>query len=423
MIDIHGLMAPLGPFGPSPHMGVAVSGGPDSMALVKALKEWVGARAGQLTCLHFDHRLRPSSSEEALRVQAWMHQWGVPCHIIPWEHAPLESALMEKARAARYARLCEACIGLGIGFLATGHHRSDDLETFFMRKEKKSGRLGLAGISRRILGPGNLAIIRPFLGEKKERLIAYLEGHPYIQDPSNYNPSFKRSQLRACQIFTEDDEGQLDAYKLERRRAEERCERYIRSHASFHQAGYAYFKSTFREAARTHKFEASLALRHLIWVVGGSAYAPSPEKCGSILDAWISSPSFRRATLGKCILVLAKSGLWIVKEPKRAEEKKISSLSPFLWDNLFFVDSIHENTLNSGLTLKYLGHKAFARVKAAYEKDLPSWIGASIPALWEKEGVVYPLFTSCYFSEVAKGQAPLRLRADPVRPLLPQPFL
>lgn len=171
------------------HLLLAVSGGPDSMALADLVQRcWQGA-VGVATV---DHGLRAESAEEARMVARH-------CAAIGLDHAtlrpdqPITGSLQSAARAARYALLEARADAIGAGFIVTAHHADDQLETVLMRLARGSGVDGLAGVRAR-----NGRVVRPLLGFRKAELIAHCERHaiPFACDPSNANPDFDRVRMR-----------------------------------------------------------------------------------------------------------------------------------------------------------------------------------------------------------------------------------
>ncbi|WP_420146275.1 tRNA lysidine(34) synthetase TilS [Sphingobium sp.] len=174
---------------PAAHFGVAVSGGPDSMALL-----YLAARAfpGRVAAVTVDHRLRAASAQEAAMVADWCAGQGVP-HAILTPDAPVDGNVSAWARAMRY-RLIEGWrVAQGIDWIMTAHHADDQLETMMMRLNRGSGVAGLAGVRGR-----TGVVIRPLLGERKADLQALVDGEglPHVHDPSNIDPRYDRAAMR-----------------------------------------------------------------------------------------------------------------------------------------------------------------------------------------------------------------------------------
>ncbi|NOT09537.1 MAG: tRNA lysidine(34) synthetase TilS, partial [Gemmatimonadales bacterium] len=170
---------------------VAVSGGPDSLALLFLLHHSRVARRLRLSVAHVDHGIHPESARVARSVEQAAHRLGLS---FAGKRLELGRAATEtKAREARYRWLVEEAERAGARLIFTAHHRDDQIETIVMRLLKGSGPAGLAGIpSRR----GRL--VRPLLPFRREELAAFLheQGVNAWQDPANSDPRHERSQVR-----------------------------------------------------------------------------------------------------------------------------------------------------------------------------------------------------------------------------------
>lgn len=168
---------------------LAVSGGPDSLALLLLAQQ---SLPGRICAATVDHRLRPEAADEAIYVRGICDQLGV-AHSIFVPAEPLGGNIQSSARAARYALLENAAQENGCALIATAHHADDQLETLLMRLARGSGVGGLAGIRAR-----NGRIIRPLLDFTKGELEAICEAAAIapVRDPSNDNADFDRVAMR-----------------------------------------------------------------------------------------------------------------------------------------------------------------------------------------------------------------------------------
>ena len=181
---------------PGAKLGVAVSGGPDSLALLLLA---AGARPGMVEAATVDHALRPQSRAEAEMVAAVCTRLGVPHSIltIAWPKAP-SSNLQAQAREKRYELLGQWAAERGIAAVATAHHLDDQAETLLMRLARGAGIGGLGSVrTRRPLAEG-ADLIRPLLGWRKSELIALVKaaGLKPVDDPSNRDPRHDRVRMR-----------------------------------------------------------------------------------------------------------------------------------------------------------------------------------------------------------------------------------
>jgi tRNA(Ile)-lysidine synthase len=173
---------------PKAGVGICVSGGADSLALLLLAK----AALPNIEAATVDHGLRAESGSEAVYVAEICAQLGAEHTILTLSAQP-RGNLSDWARTARYSVLERWADERELGLLLTAHHADDQLETMIMRLNRGSGVGGLAGIR-----PKNGRVVRPLLGWRKaelEALVRQCEVTP-VNDPSNHNPRFDRARLR-----------------------------------------------------------------------------------------------------------------------------------------------------------------------------------------------------------------------------------
>jgi tRNA(Ile)-lysidine synthase len=181
---------------------LAVSGGADSTALLVLAARWRAARPNgpELHAATIDHGLRPQSLAEAEQVAVLASEFRIFHHILTWEGEKPASGIEAAAREARRNLLASHARALGATHVATAHTLDDQAETVLMRLAAGSGPAGLAGMRRQESRDG-VTWLRPFLGIRKQRLIATLQHHggiDWCEDPMNRDPSFERPRLRAA---------------------------------------------------------------------------------------------------------------------------------------------------------------------------------------------------------------------------------
>jgi len=173
---------------------VAVSGGPDSLALLLLAQAGL---AGQVEAATVDHGLRAESPGEAAMVAEICRRLGVS-HETLTVTVP-EGNVQDRARSVRYAALAGWCARRGLAALATGHQLDDQAETLVMRLNRGSGLAGLAGVRARGSVPeSRIVLLRPLLGWRRAELEAIVAGAEIdpARDPSNDDPSFDRVAVR-----------------------------------------------------------------------------------------------------------------------------------------------------------------------------------------------------------------------------------
>lgn len=179
---------------PAVRLGIAVSGGPDSLALLVLAHE---ALPGRIEAATVDHALREGSAAEAAAVAVVCERLGVPHATLAVTVGP--GNLQAEARAARYAALAGWIEARGLAALATAHHADDQAETLLMRLNRASGVAGLAGARAWGRVPGTvIPLLRPVLDWRRADLAKVVEraGLVAAQDPSNANDRFDRVRVR-----------------------------------------------------------------------------------------------------------------------------------------------------------------------------------------------------------------------------------
>jgi len=178
----------------APRLGVAVSGGPDSTALLLLAG---AALRGRVDAATVDHGLRPENAREAEDVARLCARLGVPHATLPVSLAA--GNVQDAARNARYAALAAWAQERVLAAVATAHHADDQAETLLMRLNRASGVGGLAGVrARGRLADAPVVLIRPLLGWRRAELadIVSQAGVPVAEDASNTDDRFDRARLR-----------------------------------------------------------------------------------------------------------------------------------------------------------------------------------------------------------------------------------
>lgn len=211
---------------PDRPLAIAVSGGPDSMALLALTAT---AFPDSVIAATVDHRLRAASADEAAMVADWCRAHAIPHTTLALIKPPAGASIQAQARHVRYALLADWALAARASALATGHHADDQAETFLMRAARASGPAGLAGIRSRWdfsadrwatgapdqtrppaeESADTLPIVRPLLTWRRAELRALAATLPFIDDPSNIDPRHDRTHVRALLAA-----GQIDPLAL-----------------------------------------------------------------------------------------------------------------------------------------------------------------------------------------------------------------
>jgi tRNA(Ile)-lysidine synthase len=187
-----------------PVLVLAVSGGPDSTALMVLAARWRKALKvkSKLIAVTVDHGLRKESKREAASAGCLARKLAIAHRTLRWTGAKPKTGLQEAARAARYRLLADAARKANASHILTAHTRDDQAETILIRMSRGSGVSGLAAMARISTlpgdGEGQIKLVRPLLDIPKARLVATLRAIkiPFADDPSNRDPRFTRARLR-----------------------------------------------------------------------------------------------------------------------------------------------------------------------------------------------------------------------------------
>lgn len=370
-----------------PFVAVAVSGGPDSLALAILADRWARERGGEICAVTVDHGLRPESGAEIARLAAWLAARGIRHEVLVWSGEKPRTRIQERARAARYRLLAGWCRAHRVLHLLTAHQREDQVETHLIRRAASSGADGLAGMSaiRELEG---CRLLRPLLGFPRVRLLALLreEGQPFLSDPSNLDPAFARARLRlggpadlaslACRIAVLGRERQSRA--LARHRLLARA-------AALHPAGFAALDRGVVLAAPPDIAEAALSA--LVATVGGGDYPVRRRRVARLREA-LACDSFPGRTLGGCRLVPWRGRILVLRERGRAAERVVVTPGArLLWDRRFAVRL--PASAPAAVTVGCLGGAGAAELRPELRRSsLPPLVRPLLPAAWDAKGLL-----------------------------------
>ncbi len=393
-------MAVVGPFETSPHLAVAVSGGADSMALCILANDWVRIRGGRVSAITVDHGLRSDSAAEASAVGRWMAVLDIDHHVLRWDGRKPSTGVQAAARGERYRLMCGWCRQAGVLHLLLGHHLRDQAETVLMRLQRGSGVDGLAAMAA-VTEFSAVRLVRPLLAVPPGRLRAVLAARrlEWIDDPSNRDPAYLRSRLRAAlpeMAATGVTESSLAAVARRMGRArvslEHAASALLAGCCRMHPAGYAMIDVRSMAAAPT---EVSLrALARILLCVGGRSYQPGAEKLERLHARMVVENGAMFGTLGGCRLIGSDGGLLICREVRGMPEPvAVASGDRLIWDGRFavgFAAAGWEATEETRLLP--LGAAGWSEVVGAHpdlrRHPVPRPARLSLPALADGEGIL-----------------------------------
>ena len=290
-------------------IGLAVSGGSDSLALLVLAHRWAAEQGRVLHAMTVDHGLRREARAEAEAVGDLCQTLGIGHEILRLEGAaPRQSAL----RRGRHGALARTIRDRSGHLLLTGHTADDQAETFLMRARQGSGWYGLAGMRALSLSPvwpegQGVFIARPLLGMRREALRDFLrgEGLGWADDPSNDNRAFERVRMRGllCPKVSRSVPvlSLVDRFLTLRMVEDGAIWRWMTANVRVEAAGVYVASFAGLPAER-----AARALGMLLQIAAGRDTAPRGDSLLRLAERLVSEKDFRGATLGGCRIVLRR---------------------------------------------------------------------------------------------------------------------
>lgn len=363
-------------------LGVAVSGGGDSMALLHLLKICSEENGVTLAAATVDHRLRPEAAEEAASVAEVCQSLGIPHETLRWEGWDGSGNLQAEARAARYRLLGAWAVRHGLDSVALGHTLDDQAETFLMRLAREAGVDGLSAM-RALFERDGAQFWRPVLALERAALRAFLVRHGFgwRDDPSNEDESFDRVKARRALDALAPlgiGRGTLQGVAQNLAAASQALRRYSRETAeriARVEGGDVVFAAPGLFAADP-EIRRRLLAHAVVWVAS-AAYAPRREALAGLEHALGAG---RPHTLHGCRITADGGEVRIAREFDAV--KDVEAGLGGLWDNRWRVTGP-----GARLAIRALGDAV---------KDCPDWRHAGLPraslmaspAVWEGDRLI-----------------------------------
>lgn len=370
------------PIAEARHIAVAVSGGSDSMAMLRLAALWTGRR--KLTVLTVDHELRADSAEEAQRVARWSAALGIAHATLRWEGDKPATGIQAAARTARYRLMRQWCESDGASALLTAHTIEDQAETVLMRIARGTGIEGLIGISRTVRLSPSVTLYRPLLCVSRQRLRRMLTalGQAWIEDPSNEDERFERVRVRrlmpalAAIGLSPEKLSLLASRALDAHRALNEATTQFLMHFSKHRAeGYcAIVRANYDVLTEEAKLR---VLQRQIGHYGGGNELERNEL--EILSAALSPGRNTRRTLGGAIVAARSKHLLIGREPGRIDPHPLPLVDGMVWDRRFLIRAPR----NAGLTVA-----PAPRLPRETRREIPDFVCRSLPAVFEGKTLI-----------------------------------
>ena len=371
--------------GALPGLGVAVSGGGDSLALLVLLDDWRRRGGGpDLAVATVDHGLRADAEDEAGQVGAFCARFGLAHDTLHWRGWDGRGNLQDAARRARYGLLAEWAASRGLAHVALAHTADDLAETLLMRLARRAGLDGLSAMAARSCRHG-VTFHRPALHLQRAELRALLRarGIGWAEDPSNADPAFAR--VRARQVLAALAPLGLDADDLAtvaRRLSDDRDT--IRHYVA--QAGGDLTRMQGGDlliardgfAALPVGVARRLLVQGLRWI-GGAEYAPRAAP----LDALVQGLRCGQGggTLAGCLITMEDTALRIAREAQAVAG--LRGLPGAAWDGRWRMVPPAGMTLPEGAEVAALGDAGLAELGDAWRQaGVPRSSARALPAAW-----------------------------------------
>lgn len=368
-------------FAPSPpeRLGVAVSGGGDSLALLLLLADWAAQGGPGLLAVTVDHGLRPEAAAEAEAVGRRCAALGVGHAILRWRGWDGRGNLPAAARAARYGLIARWGHERGIGDVALGHTADDQAETVLMRLARGSGVDGLSGMAARRDSRGILWH-RPLLGHGRAALRDWLaaRGEGWIDDPTNDDPAYDRVRARRTLAALADLGITRDGLIATAGRM--RLAREVLDRAAADLA----WRSARIEAGDVILDRAALAdapeetrlrlFAHALAWIGGADYRP---RLAALTECLGRAEAGKRATLHGCLVMPRAASLRLTREPAAAARAVAAPGAP--WDGRWRLEG---QAAPPEAEVRALGEEGLALCPDWRASGLPRPTLLASPALW-----------------------------------------
>lgn len=356
------------------NIAVAVSGGCDSIALAYLTDKFKSKYEYNIIALTLDHQLRKESADETKFVKDLMHKLEIPHHSLSWTEEKPSTRIQETARIARYNILAEACNKYKCEYLFLGHHADDQLETFIIRLNAKSGLDGLSCMqeeSRILTNNRSLNLIRPLLKYRKETLknICKNSQLKWIEDPSNYDMKYLRSKTRKLLVHNnvfDDFYKCIDLFKSVKDNTDKIIYNYMKNDIYFNDIGICSF--SMKKFINLPNFLQVKLLNFLIRVIGGKKYPRKNKVINRVLSN-ILSETRTNTTVGGAYLKINKHDIVMFRQLDNSF--KISELKNLdtIWDRRFIVKN---KTNKYNLTIGPLGEKDYLKMNKLNKIQKPS---------------------------------------------------
>jgi tRNA(Ile)-lysidine synthase len=361
-------------------LGLAVSGGGDSVAMLRLALDWATARGVGLFVYSVDHGLRPEAADEVRFVAALCQQFGVTHRSMAWGGWNGQGNLSADARRARYDLIANAAHADGVATVLLAHTQDDQAETVLMALARRAGVDGLSGmpVARQDRG---LVWQRPLLYVTRQRLRDYLTelGQDWVDDPTNEDSSYERVRMRQSREMLDRLGLTLDALSdvagnMQRVRAvmDHAVTLALKRHASPIAGAVKLAPDVLNEPAEVQR-------RLLTHCIAWTAPLAKPARGDEVQRKLADLAEGRAATLQGCLLLVKKDAFWIVREPAAADHICESGA---IWDGKWKLSG------PEALSVRALGEEGLKLCPNWRDSGLLRPILLASPAIWDHSRLI-----------------------------------
>ncbi|MEL6451749.1 MAG: tRNA lysidine(34) synthetase TilS [Pseudomonadota bacterium] len=366
-------------------LGVAVSGGGDSVALLAVLAEYARRTGIELNVITVDHGLRPEAKDEVALVTDLCARWGLAHHVEYWTGWGGDGNLQAAARDARYELMADWAYGNQISHIALGHTADDQAETFLMRLARGAGVDGLSAMAPRRVRHG-ITWVRPFLRIERSALRSYLRAArlDWCEDPSNNNRDYERIRVRdaltVLGTLGVQTETLVDvAENMARAREALDWQTFLaaRDVASLVHGIVAFDLRKYRMLPE--EIGRRLLIHAITWT-SGSAYPPRRD---AVIRTQKSVRGGQTATLDGCQISVEGNVAWVYRELNAIQDVECEVGD--MWDDRWLVSGPEDDP---DLKVRALGYDALSGIEGWRELGLPRAALAASPAVWYDDQLI-----------------------------------
>lgn len=374
----------IGPHPPE-RIGVAVSGGGDSMALLSVIAQYAADRNIDLNVITVDHGLRSDARHEIQVVTNMCQRLNLQHDVEFWNGWDGAGNIQSRAREARYELIADWAYAHQIELVALGHTANDQAETVLMRLARASGIDGLSAMAPRSVRHG-VTWVRPFLNITRSDLRLYLQaaGLVWTDDPSNENREFERVRVRdALTVLEELGIGVQALVQVadHMRQAREALnwQTFLDAREMIDLDGGAIVIDLPRLRVLPTEIKRRMLVHCLTWL-SGSIYPPRRDAVMRAIEAVMSGRTF---TVEGCQLSHHGDRLWVYRE-FNAVSDVVAEVGD-VWDERWCVDGPEDDP---EIEVRALGFEALSEIENWRDRGLPRAAIAVTPAIWHDDKLV-----------------------------------